>query len=92
MRGIPINEAKVAFDRMYHFTAIAPEQEEGVSINDINSISLQNISFRFAGRKPILQYLSLQIKKGEIVKMAVVRVRSLTYIALLYARRRRDYC
>ena len=65
--SIPINEAKVAFDRMYHFTTIAPEREEGVSISDINSISLQNISFRFAGRKPILQHLSLEIKKGEIV-------------------------
>ena len=65
--SIPINEAKVAFARMYNFTAIPPEQEEGENIYTINRITLENVSFRFIGRKPILHHLSLQINKGEIV-------------------------
>ena len=65
--SIPINEAKVAFARMYNFTAIPPEQEEGENINTIDRITLENVSFRFIGRKPILHHLSLQINKGEIV-------------------------
>ena len=65
--SIPINEAKVAFARMYKFTAIPPEQEEGENINTIDRITLENVSFRFIGRKPILHHLSLQINKGEIV-------------------------
>ena len=65
--SIPINEAKVAFARMYNFTAIPPEQEEGENINTIDRIILENVSFRFVGRKPILHHLSLQINKGEIV-------------------------
>ena len=65
--SIPINEAKVAFARMYNFTAIPPEQEEGENINTIDRITLENVSFRFIGRKPILYHLSLQINKGEIV-------------------------
>ncbi|GJH40361.1 bacteriocin cleavage/export ABC transporter [Capnocytophaga sp. HP1101] len=65
--SIPINEAKVAFARMYHFSAMPPEQEEGEAIDNIDSVALENVSFRFAGRKPILHHLSLQINKGEIV-------------------------
>ncbi|VDG81890.1 leukotoxin translocation ATP-binding protein LktB [Capnocytophaga ochracea] len=65
--SIPINEAKVAFARMYNFTAIPPEQEEGENIHSIDRITLENVSFRFIGRKPILHHLSLQINKGEIV-------------------------
>jgi hypothetical protein len=65
--SIPINEAKVAFARMYNFTAIPPEQEEGENINTIDRITLENVSFRFIGRKPILHHFSLQISKGEIV-------------------------
>ena len=65
--SIPINEAKVAFARMYNFTAIPPEQEEGENIDTIDRITLENVSFRFIGRKPILHHLSLQINKGEIV-------------------------
>ena len=65
--SIPINEAKVAFARMYNLTAIPPEQEEGENIHSIDRITLENVSFRFIGRKPILHHLSLQINKGEIV-------------------------
>ena len=65
--SIPINEAKVAFARMYNFTAIPHEQEEGENIHTIDRITLENVSFRFIGRKPILHHLSLQINKGEIV-------------------------
>ncbi|MES1223453.1 MAG: ATP-binding cassette domain-containing protein, partial [Bacteroidota bacterium] len=34
---------------------------------DISSVRLENISFRFAGRRPLIKNISLEIKKGEIV-------------------------
>lgn len=68
---IPINEAKIAFDRMFEFTGIEKE------INDteqnltpefvLQSISMQNILFRFAGRSPILNNISLSVKTGESI-------------------------
>jgi ATP-binding cassette subfamily B protein len=38
--SIPINEAKIAFNRMFEFASIEEEKEEGVSIDEINSVSL----------------------------------------------------
>jgi len=67
--SIPLNEAKIAFDRMFEFTNINSEHsdyEEDV-IEYINSVELKNISFRFAGRNLLLRDVSLSIAKREIV-------------------------
>jgi ATP-binding cassette, subfamily C, bacteriocin exporter len=88
--NIQIQEALVAFDRMFEFTAMEREnlipclwlgrpstssQERG-AVSDKNDfpaenleVTLQNISFRFPGRKQILKNVSLQIKKGEMVAL-----------------------
>ena len=63
--SIPINEAKIAFDRMYEFASIEKEKEEGIPILEINSIAIENLSFRFAGRSELFTNINLNIKKGK---------------------------
>ena len=65
--AILINEAKVAFLRMYEFSAMQPEQGGELSIEEIESIVIKHISFRFAGRKALFTDLSLEVKRGEII-------------------------
>lgn len=66
--AIPINEAKIAFDRMFEFTSIKPEHDtilrESVRFE---KLSVNNVSFRFAGRRQIIKNVSLEVNKGEVV-------------------------
>ncbi|HKJ43011.1 MAG TPA: peptidase domain-containing ABC transporter [Sunxiuqinia sp.] len=70
MANIQLQEAKVAFDRMYEFAAIEPEYSnqkiEQRSI-DIQELSIQDLSFRFPGKRLLLKDISMSIRKGEIV-------------------------
>jgi ATP-binding cassette subfamily B protein len=63
--SIPINEAKIAFQRMYEFASIEKEKEDGQSITEINNIIIKNLSFRFAGRSELFKNINLQIEKGK---------------------------
>lgn len=65
--AIPINEAKIAFDRMFEFTSIPKESNKGQKIKKIQSISIKNGAFRFIGRKPLFEGINLEIKRGEIL-------------------------
>jgi len=66
--SIPINEAKIAFDRMFEFTGIEPEKnDEAIEISQFESLKVENILFRFAGRSPLFNNVSFEIEKGEIV-------------------------
>ena len=64
---IPINEAKVAFNRMYEFAALKPENEGNISNINFQSLEINRLSFRFAGQKQLLKNISLTVKKGECV-------------------------
>jgi len=64
--SIPINEAKIAFNRMFEFSSIEKEKEEGKLISEINSISIQNLSFRFAGRSELFKNINIEIEKGTL--------------------------
>jgi len=63
--SIPINEAKIAFNRMYEFASIEKEKEDGLEISEIHSISIQNLSFRFAGRSELFHNVNIEIQKGK---------------------------
>lgn len=63
--SIPINEAKIAFNRMYEFTSIEKENEEGLEISKIDKITIQNLSFRFAGRSELFHDINIKIEKGK---------------------------
>lgn len=66
--SIPINEAKIAFDRMFEFTSIQPEKDTVQErFFQFESLAVRNISFRFAGRKQIIKNLSVEVNKGEAV-------------------------
>lgn len=67
--SIPINEAKVAFNRMFEFTNITSETKEIIENDrfEFKSLEIQNLSFRFPGRKQILENINIKLKKGELI-------------------------
>jgi ATP-binding cassette, subfamily C, bacteriocin exporter len=65
--AIPLNEAKIAFERMFEFVSLSPENIDGQPINSFESLEVKNLSFRFAGRKPLLKNINLSLKRGEII-------------------------
>jgi len=76
--NIQIQEALVAFDRMFEFTSM--EKEGGYSSGqdatlykmpekDELSVRVEEVSFRFPGRRQILKNVSLQFKRGEMVAL-----------------------
>lgn len=65
--SIPMNEAKIAFNRMYEFASVEKEKTEGIEISELKNIKIQNLSFRFAGRSELFHHLNLQIEKGKII-------------------------
>ena len=70
--GIPLSEAKVALNRMFEFTQIDPEKGEKGDMNsslNIETINLENISFRFPGQKLLLDNVNLKIEKGKLISL-----------------------
>lgn len=66
--SIPIGEAKIAFDRMFEFTSLAPELNTNtIDLTQFNKIRLKNVIFRFAGRTSLLNDISFEVNKGEII-------------------------
>lgn len=63
--SIAINEAKVAFNRMFEFASITPESSGDTKLTTCEEVELQNISFRFPGHSLLFEKLSLNVKKGE---------------------------
>lgn len=67
--NIQIREAKIAFDRMYEFTSIEPEylNPEHSKLNlSVDELILENLEFRFPGRKQLLKGVNLSLKKGTL--------------------------
>lgn len=65
--AIPINEAKIAFERMFEFAATEPESKGKRKIKRIETLSIENGTFRFPGRKPLFSNISLEVKRGKIL-------------------------
>ncbi|MCF6240785.1 MAG: ATP-binding cassette domain-containing protein, partial [Bacteroidales bacterium] len=67
--AIPLNEAKVAFNRMFEFTDIEAESKQTANKEEITfeHLQIQNLSFRFPGRKRLLENVNISLKKGELV-------------------------
>ena len=68
---IPINEAKVAFDRMFE---IVDAQEEDTESDDAEVIparrlEVKNLAFRFIGRKRLFSDVSLAFESGTITSI-----------------------
>lgn len=65
---IPINEAKVAFDRMFEIVDAEEEQHDSLAVAPMDAMCLEtrHLAFRFVGRRRIFEDLSLSFKKGTI--------------------------
>lgn len=66
--AIPINEAKVAFNRMFEIIGNKPVEstQQNAEIDTINSLTLSGIDFRFVGRKLLLNNLNAEFKRETI--------------------------
>lgn len=71
MTNIQLQEAKVAFDRMFEFVNIQPEYEptEIQAIERVESLEIKNLDFRFAGRSRLLKDISFEVHKGEMIAL-----------------------
>lgn len=75
MANIQLQEAKIAFDRMFEFANTEPEYEKAGTVDGqvqditIDNVSVQNINFRFPGNKPLLHDVSFSVKRGEIITL-----------------------
>ncbi|WP_299667699.1 peptidase domain-containing ABC transporter [uncultured Polaribacter sp.] len=65
--NIEIQEAKVAFNRMYEFTSIEEENKGSINISKFNSLEIKNLSFRFAGRKELFKNINISVNKNEYI-------------------------
>ena len=73
--NIQIQEALVAFGRMFEFTSVDKETDLKWSNNpqvpdnltSLDSLVIANVSFRFPGRKQVLKNISFTASKGELV-------------------------
>ena len=73
LTNLQLQEARVAFDRMFEFTSLEPEYKLNGQKNSRNnrpftfdSLEIENITFRFPGRSQLLNSVSLSVKKGEM--------------------------
>jgi ABC-type bacteriocin/lantibiotic exporter with double-glycine peptidase domain len=72
--NVQIQEAKVAFDRMHEFVKEEIEHldRETKLLKEnsaVNKIEVQDLRFRFPGKKPILKSVNLEFAKGEITAL-----------------------
>ncbi len=73
LTNLRLQEARVAFDRMYEFTSLDAEYEREASmhhhIGDFKSLSVTDLTFRFPGRRALLHDVSFQVGHGEFVAL-----------------------
>jgi ABC-type bacteriocin/lantibiotic exporter with double-glycine peptidase domain len=71
MANIQFQEAKVAFERMYEFSAAQPEYEPDEVIQQepfvVNKLELNELSFRFPGKRLLLKAINMRFEKGQMV-------------------------
>jgi len=76
--NIQIQEAKVAFNRMFEFTDLLPENlvkevdnqaHIASEIGSDNSLIIKNLSFRFAGRSELLKNVNVKMEKGKVTAL-----------------------
>jgi len=71
MANIQFQEAKIAFERMYEFSAAEPEYvaEETVvqESMDIQTLELKELNFRFPGKGLLLKGINMNFERGKAV-------------------------
>ena len=72
LTNLRLQEARVAFERMYEFASLKPEYEQepdssGAVIEAFENLEVRGVSFRFAGRSELLRDISFRVKRGEMI-------------------------
>lgn len=69
--NIQIQEAFVVFDRMFEFTETEKETSGELPVPEqIEEVTIKQLTFRFPGRKQIIENASFQLRKGVLVTLA----------------------
>ncbi|MFY9153853.1 MAG: peptidase domain-containing ABC transporter [Prolixibacteraceae bacterium] len=71
MANIQFQEAKVAFERMYEFSAAKAEYDPLVPSTmlrapSIDELQIRNLNFRFAGKSLLLKGINMKFEKGQM--------------------------
>jgi ATP-binding cassette subfamily B protein len=70
MANIQFQEAKVAFERMFEFSAAEPEYipEEAArnEVFSVDTLELRDLNFRFPGKRLLLKDINMTFRKGQI--------------------------
>ncbi len=74
LTNIQLQEARVAFDRMYEFTSLDPEyrkisQDNRKKPESVEKITVSDLSFRFPGRSQLLKEISFSVQRGEMISL-----------------------
>lgn len=67
MINIDIQEAKIAFNRMFEFASAEKEKSGEITLEKFEFLEIKDASFRFAGRKELLNNINITVKKGELI-------------------------
>jgi len=68
--SVPLNDAKIAFDRMYDFLDVPPETSADAAVKfPFERLDFANVSFRFPGKKQLLQDISFTLGRGKVISI-----------------------
>lgn len=72
--NLMLQEARVAFDRMYEFAALENEleleaEQPKSSIQHFEELRVEELAFRFPGRKRLLENINFQVRRGEWISI-----------------------
>jgi ATP-binding cassette, subfamily C, bacteriocin exporter len=69
--NLQIQEAKIALDRLYEFVQTKGEEDNATDLvlEELVSLQVKKLSFRFPGRKLLLKDLSFELRKGKLTVM-----------------------
>jgi ATP-binding cassette, subfamily C, bacteriocin exporter len=65
--SIPINEARIAFNRIFEFAGIKQLETGDEKPLHFERLEVNQLSFRYPGRSPVIRNLSLEVNRGEII-------------------------
>lgn len=74
LTNIQLQEAKVAFERMHEFTSVKQEflpnqDNRRLQLKSFNKLKVSNLSFGFPGRNRLLEDISFELQKGEMITL-----------------------
>jgi ABC-type bacteriocin/lantibiotic exporter with double-glycine peptidase domain len=72
--NVQLQEARVAFDRMYELTSIEPAYDPDAEAQKADptpfeSLAARHLAFRFPGQERLLKDVSFSVERGEIVTL-----------------------